>query len=256
MRAIWSGALSFGLVNIPIKLYSASEERELEFHMLHKEDLSPIRFARICRAEGKEIPYEDIVKGYEYSKGEFVILTEEDFRAANIRKTKTVDIMLFADVADIEPKFFDSPYYLEPAKGAEKPYVLLREVMKRTGQAGIGKFVLRQKEILCLIKPEGNFISLNRLRFSEQLRQPDDLKVPVEIELNDQELGLALQLVGQLSGKFEPEKFKDEYTKELKDVIEKKAKGETVAVSGQEPVPTRVADLMSVLEASLAKKGK
>lgn len=257
MRAIWSGALSFGLVNIPIKLYSASEDRELKFHMLHKDDLSPIRFARICVKEGKEIPYEDIVKGYEYTEGDYVVLADEDFQKANLRKTKAIDIFDFADEKEIDSKYYDSPYYLEPAKGAEKPYSLLRAALNKSKKVGIGKFVLRQKEILCIIKAENNLIILNRLRFEEQIRKPEGLKIPEEVELQKKEIDLALRLIDELSGPFKPQDYKDTYTEELKEVIENKSKGKQVLVKGEEPIPTRASDLMEILRNSLEKqKGK
>lgn len=256
MRAIWSGSLSFGLVNIPIKLYSGSEERELKFHMLHKDDLSPIRYAKICAKEGKEIPYEDIVKGYEYSEGDYVILADEDFQSANLKKNKAVDIFDFADQTEIDSKFFDSPYFLEPTKGAEKPYALLREALKRSGKVGIGKFVLRQKEILCAIKPEGNTLLLNRLRFQDQLRESSGLKIPSDVELKEKEIELALRLIEELSGPFKPEDYKDTYTAELEEVIKQKIEGKEVTVHGEEPVPTRVTDLMEILRKSLKTKVK
>jgi DNA end-binding protein Ku len=254
MRAIWSGALSFGLVNIPVKLYSAAEDRDLHFHLLHKEDMSPIRYARVCRHEGKEIPYEDIVRGYEYAKGDYVVLADEDFDKADLRKTKAIDIAQFADGSEIDSKYFDTPYYLEPAKGAEKPYSLLREALKRTGKVGLGKFVLRQKEILCVIRPENDLLVLERIRFYDQIREPDGLKIPAAVDLPEREIDLALELIDHLSATFEPEKFKDTYTEELKEVIEQKAQGKEIEVRGEAPAPTRVKDLMSVLRQSLERE--
>ncbi|MBX4210888.1 Ku protein [Candidatus Parcubacteria bacterium] len=254
MRAIWTGAISFGLVNIPVRLYSASEERELKFHLLHKEDLSPIRYAKVCRHEGKEIAYEDIVKGFEYEKGDYVILEDEDFKKANVRKTKTVDIYDFVDGEEIDSKYYDAPYFLEPGTAAAKPYALLREALKKSGKVGIGKFVLRSKEILVAIKPEGKILVLNKLRFESELRKPEGLKLPEKDDVKDKEVELALKLIDQLSGPFDPKKYKDEYTSDLKEVIEEKAHGKRVHVKGTEPVPTRVVDLMSVLRESLDRE--
>jgi DNA end-binding protein Ku len=154
MRAIWSGALSFGLVNIPVKLYSATAGMGLDLTMLHKKDISPIRYARICRADGKEIPYEDIVKGYEYQKGDYVILTDEDFKKASVEKTKAIEIESFVKESEIDPIYFEKPYYLEPEKGAQKAYALLRESLKKSKKIGLAKFVLRNREHLAAIRPK------------------------------------------------------------------------------------------------------
>lgn len=256
MRAIWSGAVSFGLVNIPVKIYSGSEERELKFHLLHKEDMSPIRYAKICEKEGKEVLQEDIVKGYEYSEGDYVVMTDKDFSSVNVRKTKTIDIVDFAQAEEIDPKFFEAPYYLEPGKGAEKPYTLLREALKKSNKVGVGKFVLRQKEVLCTIKADGDVLILDRLRFSEQIRSPEGLKIPHDIFVSEKEIDLALRLIDELSGPFKPEEYKDTFTEELKDVIQHKIEGKEMPVHGEEPVPTKVTDLMEILRASLDKQKK
>ena len=158
MRSIWSGALSFGLINIPVRLYSGTEEHALSFDLLHKKDLSPIRYARICKEDGKEIPYQDIVKGYEYQKGEYVVVTEEDFKAVDMEKTNAIEIVQFTPKSEIDAIFYEKPYFLEPGKGADKPYALLRETLQRSKKVGVVKFVFRNREHLGIIEPYGNAI--------------------------------------------------------------------------------------------------
>jgi DNA end-binding protein Ku len=254
MRAIWSGALSFGLVNIPVKLYSATAGVGLDLTMLHKKDLSPIRYAKICRADGKEIPYEDIVKGYEYQKGDFVVLTEEDFKKANVEKTKAIEIESFAKESEIDPIYFEKPYYLEPEKGAEKAYALLRESLKKSKKIGIAKFVLRNREHLAAIRPEGKVIVLEQMRFQEEVRPATDLTLPDAKKAGNREVEIALALIDQLTEHFDASKYKDTYTDELKKVIEAKAKGKPIKAKGKEPQITEVADIMAMLKKSLEKE--
>lgn len=257
MRSIWSGALSFGLVNIPVKLYSASKERELSFHLLHKKDLSPIRYAKVCRANGEEVPYEEIVKGYEYSKGDYVIMEDEDFQKANPKRTKTIDITEFVFEKEIDPIYYDKPYFLEPDKGADKAYRLLREALRLSKKVAVAKYVLRNKEHLGVIRPYENIIVINQMRFQEEIERPDKLDVPAGDMKKNREIEMALKLIDQLTHKFKPEQFHDTYAKELKDVINRKAKGQTVKVKGQEPqTTTRIPDIMELLKESLQKQGK
>lgn len=253
MRAIWTGALSFGLVNIPVRLYSATGGQDLKFNYLHKTDLSPIRYAKICRKDGKEIPFEDIVKGYEYQKGDFVVLTDEDFKKANARKSKTVDIVDFADEKEIDLIYAEKPYYLEPDKGAAKPYALLREALKQSGKVGVAKFVLRQREHLGVIKPIGNVITLEQLRFNSELRKPIGLDVPDAKSADKREIEMALKLIDQLTGPFKPEAYKDTYRQEIEQVISEKTHGKKPKQRGKEPEPTAVKDLMATLRASLER---
>jgi DNA end-binding protein Ku len=255
MRAIWTGALSFGLVNIPIRLYSATAGERLSFDMLHKKDLSPIRYARICREDGKEIPYEDIVKGYKYEDGDYVILTDEDFKKANVRKTKAVDIVDFTKESEIDPIYYEKPYYLEPDKGAAKPYALLREALKKSKKVGIAKFVLRNREILAVVKPHGNAIILEQLRYDKELRSTSELNLP-KAESTSKEVDMALKLIEQLTTHFKPEKYKDTYEEELKEVIAAKAHGRKPKVKGKEPEPTEVRDIMALLQRSLESHQK
>jgi DNA end-binding protein Ku len=254
MRAIWSGAISFGLVNIPIKLYSASLERRLNFDMLHKTDLSPIRFARICRLDGREIPYEDIVKGYEYQPGDYVVLTDQDFNKANVRKTKTIDIEEFTDAKQIDPMYYVKPYYLEPGKGAEKPYAVLREALKKSGKVAIAKFVLRNREHLAALTVQSDVLVLNQLRFSDEIKKPEDIKIPDKKTANNREVDMALALIDQLTAAFKPSQFKDEYTQELKKVIDARIKGRRPKAKGKAPRATRVPDLLNTLQKSLKKQ--
>ncbi|MCL5292470.1 MAG: Ku protein [Actinobacteria bacterium] len=254
MRAIWSGAISFGLVNIPVQLYTATGRMRLDFNYLHREDLSPIRYARVCRAEGLEIPFEDIVRGYEYQKGEYVVLDDEDFRRADVAKTFTIDIVSFTDEDGIESIYFEKPYYLEPDRGAAKPYALLREALRRSKKVGVAKFVLRNREHIGIIKPDENVIVLNQLRFMDEIRAPADLALPAPEEAEKREVELALSLIDKLSEPFKPEAYKDTYTEELMRVIEEKVQGKVPTLKGKEPEPTEVKDLMARLKASLERE--
>lgn len=255
MRSIWSGALSFGLINVPVKLYSGSEDRELKFHFLHKTDLSPIKYARICQAEGREVPYEDIVRGYEYAKGNFVVLTDEDLEKANVRKMKTIEILDFVDANDIDPIYFEKPYFLEPDRGAEKPYALLREALARSKKVGVAKFVIRNREHIGALKAFGRALLLDQLKYQAELRSPETLNLPTA-EVGARELEMALRLIEELSSSFKPANYKDTYTEDLKQVIRQKAKGKVVKPKGKEPAPTGVDDLMAVLRASLERERK
>lgn len=257
MRAIWTGALSFGLVNIPVRLYSATEDHTLDFDMLHKKDLSPIRYARICRVDGKEIPYDQIVKGYEYEKGDYVVLTDEDFKRANVKKTKTIDIVDFAKEDDIETVYFEKPYYLEPEKGAFKAYALLREAIKKSKKVGIAKFVVRNREHLGVIKAQRNVIVLNQLRFKEEVREPEGLNLPSTKETaSKREIDMALNLIDQLTEHFNPSDYKDTYVKDVKEVIKEKIKGHKPKAKNavKNTAPTEAHDIMAMLKESLQKE--
>lgn len=254
MRAIWTGSLSFGLVNIPVRLYSGAESGSgLDLNMLHKKDLSPIRYVKVCRADGKEVAYEDIVKGYEYQKGDYVVLTDEDFKRANAKKTKTIEITEFTAEDEIDIRYFEKPYYLEPEKGADKPYALLREALGRSNKIAIAKFVLRNREHVAAIKPVGQALVLNQMRFTSEIREPAGLKLPGQAA-EGKEIDMALKLIDQLTEPFVPEDFNDEYTEELEKLIEAKAKGKRPAKKGKEPAHTQVKDLMATLKASLEKE--
>lgn len=256
MRSIWSGAISFGLIHIPVKLYTAVEEKALDFDMLRREDLCPIRYARVCRDSGEEVPYEHIVKGYEYRKGDYVVLEDEDFKKANVRKTQTIDIVEFVDEHEIDSKLLEKPYYLEPTKQARKAYALLREALKRTSKVALGKYVLRNREHLVLLKTEGDLIVLEQMRFVDEIRKPTGLDVPAGDEATDRELDVAIKLIDQLTEPFKPEQFHDTYREELERVIAEKAQGKTPKPRGEKPIPTEVPDLMAKLRASLEQARK
>lgn len=257
MRSIWSGALSFGLVNIPVRLYSATRENELHFEMLHKTDLSPIRYARICKKDGKEIPYKDIVKGYEYQKGDYVVLVEEDFKKANVRLSKTIDIVDFVNEDEIDTVFYEKPYFLEPDKGAANPYGLLCEALRKSKKVGIARFVLRNREHIGVIKPYHNAIILNQLRYNAELSKTSELKIPEVTKFPSREVEMAIKLIEQLTINFKPETYHDSYTEELLQIIDEKAKGKPRKKAKEPDIsPTGVKDMMSMLKASLEQHKK
>jgi DNA end-binding protein Ku len=250
MRAIWTGSIGFGLVNIPVRLYSATANTGLSFDLLTK-DMCPIRYARVCRTNGREVPFEDIVKGYEYQKGDYIILSEEDFKKANAKKSKTIEIVDFAKESEIDTVFYEKPYYLEPDKNAQKPYALLREAIRKSKKVAIAKFVIRNREHLAVVKPYENVLVLNQLRFADEIRGGEDLKLPAKGDVKDKEIDMALNLIDQLTTKFDPHKYKDTYTEELKEIIAEKAKGKTPKQKGKAPKNTEVGNLMDMLKASL-----
>jgi DNA end-binding protein Ku len=256
MRALWTGSISFGLINIPVKLYSASETRDgIDLHMLHEKDKGQIRYAKICEIEDKEVPYEEIVKGFEYEDGKFVVITDDDFAAAQGEKTNTIDISQFSDEDDVDIRYLEKPYYLEPTKGGEKAYALLREALKESGKIAIARFVLRQREHLAALKPVGSALVLNQMRFPTDLRTPGGLKLPPKDKAKPSELKMAGALIKQLTKSFIAEDFHDNYTEELEDRIEAKVKHQPI--SQDKPAEAKpVKDLMAALKASLegAKK--
>jgi DNA end-binding protein Ku len=254
MRSIWSGSLSFGLVNIPIKLYVATEEKTVSLDMLHKKDLSPIRYAKICRAEEKEVPYDEIIKGYEVDKDDYVVVTSDDMQKANVKKTKSIEIMQFVKEEEIDSMYFEKPYYLEPAKGAEKSYALLLEALNKSKKVGIAKFVLRTRERVAIVKPRSNALVLDQMRYYQDIRTTKELNLPEEANLKEREIGMAVAFIEQLTEKFDPKQFHDTYKDELEKIIEAKSKGETVRVKGKEPVATKAEDLMELLKASLEQR--
>jgi DNA end-binding protein Ku len=250
-RPIWSGSLSFGLVNIPVRLFSATREETLDFDLLRKSDLSPIKYLRVSRVDGEEVPYDELVRGYEYRKGDYVVLTEEDFRKADVKKTKSIDILDFTEEKEIDPVYYEKPYYLEPQKGAEKPYVLLIDALKKAGKVGIAKFVLRTRERLAVVRPMENILVLEQMRYEREIKSTEGLNIPQDIRVDERELEMALTLINHMTEAYEPSGFKDTYNQELMDVIEEKAKGQTVRPKGEEPQPTEVKNLMETLKKSL-----
>lgn len=256
MRAIWSGAIGFGLVNIPIKLYSATQESSLDLHMLDKRGYGNIRFARINTSTGKEVPWEHVVKGYKYHD-EYVVLTDEDFEKVSPRKSKMIDINEFVKAEAIDSALYDTPYYAEPAKGGEKAYVLLREALKQSGKIAIGEFILRTKENLCVLRPQDNILLLQKLRFPEEIRKYDELNIPGDVTLKPAEMKMAQALINQLTPKkFLLAKYKDTYDEELMKIITAKAKGKTVKKPLFKIVHGKNKDLMAQLKESLDSKTK
>ncbi len=252
MRALWNGALSFGLINIPMKLYSAIQDHGLSFDMLHKKDLSPIRYARICKSDGKEIPYEDIVKGYQYQKGDYVILVNEDFKRADVKKTKSIDIVDFVDEKEIDSIYYEKPYYLEPGKGADKAYVLLRESLKKSKKVGLAHYVFHNRGHIGIIKPHDHLLILNQLRYNTEIKKPTQLHIPESAKMSTQEVTMALKLIEQLASHFHPEEYHDTYTEELKEIIEQKIKGKKPRpTKNKEAKLTDVKDIMRMLKESL-----
>lgn len=256
MRAIWTGAISFGLVNIPVRIYSAiNSGASLNLDMLYKKDLSPIRYAKIATSTGKEIDYKDVVKGYEFEKGQYVVIDEKDFEKASPEKTKTVDIVDFVKESEIDSMYFDKPYFLEPDKGAAKPYALLRDALKKSKKVGIAKFVIRNRERIGALKVSGNVIILNQMRYADELRSSEDIDVPAS-KVSSKEVEMALKLIEQLTSKFKPGQYKDTYINELKKVIDAKAHGKTIKAPKAKKAPAKVKDLMTVLQQSLKASKK
>ncbi len=249
MRAIWSGAIGFGLVNIPVKIYSAVQESSLDLDMLDKKDHANIKFQRINANTGKEVPWANIERGYKIDD-RYVVLTEEDFAKASPEKTKTIAIEEFVDIDKIDSIYYETPYYLAPEKSGARAYTLLRDALKKTGKVGLGTYVLRNRESLALIKPQGEILLLNKIRFQEEIRDSSEIEVPSG-QHKPAELKMATQLIEQLSTDFDIAKYKDTYTDKLMKLINAKAKGKKIPTSPLRVVHSRTRDLMSQLKASL-----
>ena len=252
-RAMWNGSISFGLVTIPVSLFSAVESREeLSFHLLHKKDGSRIENKRFCKAEGVEVPWGDLVKGYEYAKGEYVVMTDEDFDTARVPATQTFDIRAFVPAREVDDLYFDQPYYLAPAGPAGvKAYALLRDALKDSGKLGVGTIVLRQREHLGALTPVGNALVLTTMRFAHEIRSATDLELPKAGEgFTAKEMKLAHQLIDTLSAKWEPTDYKDTYTEVLRQAIQQKIEGKEISIPEPER-PRTVVNLMDALQASL-----
>jgi DNA end-binding protein Ku len=257
-RAIWKGSISFGLVNIPIALYPATRREELRFRLLRKSDLSPVNYKRVAEKDGKEVPWDQIVKGYEYEKGKYVVLKEEDFERVDLEATQTVDIQDFVDQEEIDPMFFYKPYYLEPQKGGDKAYVLLRDALKDSNKVGIAKVVIKTRQYLAGVKPEDGTLLLELMHFADELADPEKLHVPKKTEVGKREMNMAKSLIDSMSSKWNPEKYKDDYREALMEVIEEKveAGGKEIEEKPRKaPKPTKVIDLVSVLQKSLEQTG-
>jgi DNA end-binding protein Ku len=251
MRSLWTGSISFGLVNIPIKLYSAVQSSSLDLDMIDKKDHSNIQFKRVNEKTGKEVSWDNIVKGYKVDD-QYVVLSDEDFKKASPEQTKTIDINEFVAVEEIDPIYYDSSYYIEPDKSGGKAYVLLRDALNKSKKAALGTFVLRNKENLCLLSPSEKIIVLHKIRFAEEIRSMEDIKV-TESKVSTAEIQMAIKLIDQLSGKFDISKYKDTYTETLLKFINAKAKGKKFAAPKMHVVHSKSKDLMSELKASLSQ---
>jgi DNA end-binding protein Ku len=257
-RAIWKGSISFGLVNIPIALYPATRREELKFRLLRKSDLSPVSYKRVAEKDGREVPWGQIVKGYEYEKGKYVVLKDEDFQRVDLEATQTVDIQDFVDQEEIDPMFFYKPYYLEPQKGGDKAYALLRDALKDTNKVGIAKVVIKTRQYLAGVKPEDGALVLELMHFADELADPEKLHVPKKMEVGKREMNMAKSLIDGMASKWEPEKYKNDYREALMEVIEEKveAGGKEIEEKPRKaPKPTKVIDLVSVLQKSLEQTG-
>lgn len=254
-RSIWTGAISFGLVTVPVKLYSAVQRKTVRFHQLNSKTGVRIAQKRVDPSTGDEVPYEDLVKGYELSPDRYVLVEPAELEALDPAKTKTIDIEDFVDLADIDPIFYDNHYYLAPGPGGAKPYRLLVEAMEETGRVGVARVVIRQKESLVALRPKDDVLAMATLLFADEVVDPstiDELAAAAEVETTKRELDIAKQLVESLAGEWEPGKYQDVYRSQVLDLIERKAAGEEIAVQPQaEPEAAPVPDLMSALKASL-----
>jgi DNA end-binding protein Ku len=254
-RAMWKGSIAFGLVTVPVSLYAATERSEkLTFHLLHRKDGSRIDYKRFCSKEDKEVPWDEIVKGYEHRKGEYVVLTDEDFEKARTPATEAFDIRAFVSADAIDYLYFDTPYYLAPAgKSGVKAYALLRDALEETGRVGVGTIVLRQREHVAALEPSGEVLVLTTMRFAHEIRSPKELDLPrAKHGYQPREMKLAHQLVDTLSGEWDPGEFKDTYTEVLRRIIEQKIEGEEITVP-EVPERPKIADLTKALQASLAQ---
>lgn len=249
-RSIWSGAISFGLVNIPVKLQSAVQDDTIDFDMLSKEDLAPIRYARIDSKTGEEVAYKDIVKGFQYAKGKYVVVTDEDFEKARPHINKSIDIIQFVKEEEIDPIYYEKPYYIVPDKGAEKSYKLLLKALDETKTVGLAEFMLRNRAHICILKNQEGVLLLNQLRYHEKVKDLPDVNTKTE-RITPKEIQLATKLINHLTEPFDPAAFKDTYIAELRKVIKAKAAGKDVRIAEPRKLPAEVRDLMEILKESL-----
>lgn len=253
MRAIWKGSISFGLVNIPVGLYSATRSRDqVKFHMLRDKDESPIKYKRVAEADGEEVPWEHIVKGYEYEKGKYVVLDKKDFESVDLKTNQTVDIKQFVSLDEIDPMFFDQPYFLVPEKGGDKAYTLLREALERSGKVGVAKVVIKTREHLAAVKPHKKALVLELMHFADELADVNELRLPASA-IGKKELDMAASLIEAMTDKWDPEAYKDDYKEALQKLIEEKIEsgGKTPAKRATTAKAGKVVDLVAVLQESL-----
>ncbi len=255
-RALWKGSLAFGLVNIPVELHTAVRDSRPRFRMLHAKDKSPVKFERVCAREGKPVAWEDLIKGYEYQKGHFVVLSKEDFKQAALEKSRTVDIRNFVNGEEIDDRFFETSYYLTPQKGGERSYALLREAIRQTELVGIATIVLREAQHLAALEVKGEAMVLTMMRYAEELVETDEYSFPAAGNIRQPELKMARTLVEQLADKWDPSQYTDEYRANLMKIIKAKMKGKTVELhETEEPRSAEVVDLMERLRQSLEGTG-
>ncbi len=248
-RAIWKGGISFGLVYIPVKLYSGAGRHDIDLNMIREEDKCPIKYVRICQNDGKEVPWKDIAKGFKIDE-HYIVIRDEDFKKASKGKSESIDIVEFVKTEEINPRYFEKPYLLEPEKGAGKTYNLLRQAIVKSQMAGLARFVMRNREHLALLMADEKVMYLTQMRFYDDLRKPDDLNIP-STNPSKQEMEMAMQLIKGMSTKFEPEKFKDTYQETLRKIIDAKAKNKEVKTSKKKKEEPEVEDLMEQLKKSL-----
>lgn len=254
-RAIWKGTISFGLVTIPVELHSAVRENRPRFRLLHDKDLSPVEYRRVCQKDGKAVAWEDIVKGYEYEPGQFVVLTKDDFETAALEKSRTVHVLDFVKQADIDDRFYDVPYYVLPAKGGEPAYAVLREALRTEDKVGVARVMLREVQHLAALGVVGDLLVLTLMRFADELVDLNEFHVPTKRDVRPKELQMARTLVDHLTSTWDPEQYKDDYNENLRRVITSKMKGKTPRLrSSDAPVPAKVVDLMARLKESLAQR--
>jgi DNA end-binding protein Ku len=258
MRAIWKGSIAFGLVHIPVNLYPATESQSsISANLLHKKDNSRIRYQRISEATGKEVPAQEIVRGFEVERDNFVVISDDELKEAAPEKSAAIEIQEFVNESQIPTLYFEKPYYLEPDRGAGKAYALLREALAKSGKVGVAQFVLRNRESLCVLKAQGNALTLNTLRFAAEIRSADELRLPVNEKLAPNEVNLALKLIEGMTAEFDPAKYRDTYSEEVKKLVEDKAKG----LKRQAPPPPKTArsnviDIVAALQESLTQQKK
>src|SRR5262245_32131518 len=257
MRAIWKGNISFALVSIPISLFSATRRNELSFHYLHKKDMSTVSYKRFCDAEGVEVAWEDLTRGYEYEKDQYVEITDEDLDKADVELTKTIQIQEFVQEEEIDPVYFDKPYYLEPQKGGERAYALMRDALAQAKKIGIAKVVLKSREHLAAVKSVGNMLTLQTMRFAHEIVDAGSLNLPSKAEISKKEMDLANTLIDSMSDKFDPNRYKDDYYDKVLGIIQMKVAGVSPqAEAPKGPAPTKVVDLMEILKQSLTETKK
>ncbi len=256
-HAIWSGSINFGLVTIPVKLFTAVKTDELSFNMLHAKDEGRIKYERVCSVDGKPVPWDEIVKGYEYEKGEYVVLTDEDFKKVNPEATQSVDILEFVELDKINPMYFDKPYYLEPTKQGRHAYALLRETLEHTNRVAIARVVIRTKEYIAAVKPIDGALVLELMHWASEIVGADTLEIPSREKLPEKEMQMARMLVDTMSvDEFEPEKFTNNYHDELLTMIEARANGKELPKAKKAPARAKVVNLMDVLAQSLEESKK